>query len=521
MNNLFELVKSMSKNEKRHFKLFYSTYSKGEKSNYVKLFDAIDRLRNYDNDKLLKLLNDKKIAGRLAVEKSFLYRLILGSLRHYYAEKSVDSILKNSLLEAKILFNRRLFKQCEKILIRSEKIAIENEKYETLIEIARFYFGLYHRKYHFTDNRTLDTIYERLDSTVNMLNNLIKYKRLQDSYFQISKRSHHFARKRNEAREMRKIISHPLLKDKKSALSDSAKRIFYMLHAKYELSKRNYKEAGSYFLQQVMLSKIKAEKGVVDPNEHIGDKYNYLVTLLMFEKDVAVVKKGLFDFRSLSEKYSKMGIEREIRRLITYDSYFLELGYYTQNGLFEEAKSVSEAFEIKIIKEKDFCINPIESGWFYLGVLYFGLQDYVKSLHYFNMILNDPLSEEREDIACAAKIMILIVYYETENTDLMHYAVRSTYRYLMKRERVHPTEKILIDFIRKKMDKIFSKKDLTSELLIVEKKLIATFRKYPAEESFIKYFDIISWLRSKIENKSFAEIVRQRQRVLPVLSCRL
>src|SRR5690606_18709603 len=45
---LFELVRSLTKSEKRYFKLFAQMQGKDKK--YLLLFDAIDRLEEYDED---------------------------------------------------------------------------------------------------------------------------------------------------------------------------------------------------------------------------------------------------------------------------------------------------------------------------------------------------------------------------------------------------------------------------------------------------------------------------------------
>jgi len=47
-NELFDLIKSLSKSEKRFFKL-QSSLQSGDK-NYVRLFDCIDRMEEYDEE---------------------------------------------------------------------------------------------------------------------------------------------------------------------------------------------------------------------------------------------------------------------------------------------------------------------------------------------------------------------------------------------------------------------------------------------------------------------------------------
>ncbi|MBI4931145.1 MAG: hypothetical protein HY841_10305 [Bacteroidetes bacterium] len=87
--------------------------------------------------------------------------------------------------------------------------------------------------------------------------------------------------------------------------------------------------------------------------------------------------------------------------------------------------------------------------------------------------------------------------------------VRSTYRFLLKRNRLYKFEECILNFIRKKLSKIHSQKELLhsfSEL----KKEITQIMKDPFERGIIQDFDFVSWLESKIENRSFAEIVREK-----------
>ena len=51
---LFQLIKSLSKQEKRYFKLYASRHVIGEKNKYVQLFDAIDKQAAYNEEKIKK-----------------------------------------------------------------------------------------------------------------------------------------------------------------------------------------------------------------------------------------------------------------------------------------------------------------------------------------------------------------------------------------------------------------------------------------------------------------------------------
>src|SRR3989338_2385550 len=114
--DIFILIKSLSPSEKRYFKLFASQQAKEDKSAQIKLYDLLEKIEVYNeekvNNKLKPFVNQKQVGAI----KNYLFNLILKSLRNYYAETSTDLILNNFLQEAEILFDRGMIEQCEKIL---------------------------------------------------------------------------------------------------------------------------------------------------------------------------------------------------------------------------------------------------------------------------------------------------------------------------------------------------------------------------------------------------------------------
>ena len=103
-NELFDLVKSLTKSEKRFFKLS-SSLQTGDK-NYLKIFDAIDKQDEYDENALKNLFKKETFIKHFPSEKNHLYKLILKSLRAYHADNSVSSQLKQEIKNIEILYNK-------------------------------------------------------------------------------------------------------------------------------------------------------------------------------------------------------------------------------------------------------------------------------------------------------------------------------------------------------------------------------------------------------------------------------
>ena len=79
---LFQLIKSLSRGEKRNFKLLTQLTS-GDKK-YIQLFDAIDKESDYDESKIIKDLKDDDFTRQFSVAKNYLYNSILKSLAYFY-----------------------------------------------------------------------------------------------------------------------------------------------------------------------------------------------------------------------------------------------------------------------------------------------------------------------------------------------------------------------------------------------------------------------------------------------------
>ncbi len=130
-DTLFQLVKSLEKAEKRNFKLYIKRSSANEDLKIIELFDALDKLVEYDEQTLLKKLPSIK-KPQLANIKVHLYKQLLASLRLIKSADSIDMQLNEQLDYARILYNKGLYLQSLKILEKLTEIAKEHYKYNFL-----------------------------------------------------------------------------------------------------------------------------------------------------------------------------------------------------------------------------------------------------------------------------------------------------------------------------------------------------------------------------------------------------
>ena len=116
---LFQLIHSLEKAEKRHFKLYIKRNSAKEDLKIIQLFDAIAALPEYDDRILLKKLSSIE-KPQLANLKTHLYKQVLASLRLLKSNDSVDLQLHEQLDYARILYSKGLYYQSLKILDKAK-----------------------------------------------------------------------------------------------------------------------------------------------------------------------------------------------------------------------------------------------------------------------------------------------------------------------------------------------------------------------------------------------------------------
>ena len=135
-DNLFSLVKSLTKSEKRQFKLYVGRLGVNADSKFLNLFNLLDKAKTYNEEAILQSKIIKK--RQLANVKAHLYKQILISLKLNPSHHNVRSQIREQLDFASILYHKGLYKQGLKILDKAKDIAIANEEKNLASEIVEF-----------------------------------------------------------------------------------------------------------------------------------------------------------------------------------------------------------------------------------------------------------------------------------------------------------------------------------------------------------------------------------------------
>ena len=123
---IFQLIKSLTRSEKRHFRLFTNRQGSTDGLKFIQLFDALEALETYDEAQILAHVPSLKRV-QLANLKANLYKQLLSSLRVYHAGQNPDIQLHEQLDYARVLYNKGFYQQSLRML---EKVKVAARQVE-------------------------------------------------------------------------------------------------------------------------------------------------------------------------------------------------------------------------------------------------------------------------------------------------------------------------------------------------------------------------------------------------------
>jgi len=501
--SLFILIKSLTRTEKGYFKKLALRNSAKKSNIYIELFDAIDNQENYDKNSIAV---HKRYINLLPQYKQYLYKQILKSLEQYYHSQSPRTLLKNILNQVEILYNKTLYKQCLNLLVKAKKIAYDHERYRSALQICAWQRVIYAKVetiFAIAEEKNKQLIKEErqiLDVLINLNDFQSAYRDIKIYTAEMDK-----ARSTKQSKEIDRIFSHSVFKSEDNAKSFFAKSIYYGAYSDYHYRKGNLKKSAFFAKKVIELIQSEPKKS----NRFFDQMILYLNNLLTILLQIKEYDDFILNLEILKNLKTK-NPKTQLRILAT--SIILELQLYTQSGRYQAGLDIinkrcnsNDLFNNKLDPLEQIGLN------YYISYTYFISTNYFRAKEWINIILNYSHLELRGDFYYFARLMDLIICFELEEFELLEYKVKSVYRFFYKKERLYKFETALIDFIRTTLSTInvLDKNSLKDAFKLLKNNL-EKIAKNPYEQKALDLFDFTAWLESKIKDKSFASIIKER-----------
>ncbi len=500
---LFQLIKSLEKAEKRHFKLYIKRSSSREDLKIIQLFDAIDKGKDYDEKIILKKLPGIE-KPQFANLKAHLYKELLASLRLLKSTDSIDLQLHEQLDYARILYNKGLYLQSLKILERVKDLAKSYHQESFLIQVISLEKKIETLHITRSGEGAADRLTEEANAVNQQRNEITVLSNLALQLYQWYVKHGH-ARNVKDETGVRKFFKQNLQLDIKNLKGFYQLLYLYQSYCWYAFIRQDFLMYYRYSKKWVDLFKNEPMMITVETGHYIKGMHNLLTANFNL--------RNFKQFDKYLARFERFGLSKPANQ---HDNFRMQafvyltsakINQHLMSGTFGEGvklvpvieKGLDE-FQMYIDRHRVLVIQ------YKTALLYFGNGDYDASIDQLQKIINGPL-DMRIDLQCYARLLHLMAHFEMGNDAIIESLIKSVFRFMSKMENLTVVEEEMFKFLK---DNVY---ESAVKLKPGLKKLLQKIKQFENnryETRVFSYLDIISWVESKVYDKPMSEIVHEK-----------
>lgn len=500
---LLALISSLSKSEKRQFRLYVNRLGINADAKFLLLFDVMDKMHEYDEAKIL----ERKITTKqqLSNLKAHLYRQILISLRTNPSNQNTKILIREQLDFATILYNKGLYKQSLKILDKTKQMAVDLEEKDIAYEIVEFE-KIIESQY------ITRSIRSRADDLIADAKKLGKLNSLNSKLSNISLKlysmmlSNGYAKNDADKEEILDYFDNKMPKKDLDLMGFREKLWYYKAHVWKYLLLQDFVNAYKYSFHWVSLFYDNIEMIKNHPVWFIKGNSYLLNALFLLRKKQR--------FHHWFKKFEKTLQHKNFSRNENVDAVAFTVFYNAKmNQLFLDGDYKDAPKIIREIKEhKEFHDDKIDEHHimvlsFKMAATYFGNKDYQNCIAELEKIIHHKNSIVREDLYFNARILCLMAMLDSGLDENLDEFLEETERFYRKMKRPTSFHQITMQLFEEMNSAFPNEKKTVAQKFLKEYQLLA---ENPYNKRSFVYLDLISWLEALIKGKNISEVIREK-----------
>jgi hypothetical protein len=479
------LIKSLSKSEKRYFRL----QPMAEDGQHRLLFDAMEKLSTYDEEKILKLLKGSPMVDALSIAKNRLYHTLLKSLASFHHKATARAEVMRLLQSIEVLYNRGLHEQADKLVNSALKIARKNELSALHLELNEWKERILeamtvpaNERYELLNNNYTDT-----QAIVSSIQNEKEIACMKWSWF-AGYYTNGQARESSEQENNERLLAEIKAKQ---GISLEAQIKLLQLKGAVLLNAGKPKESLQSLMELFDVLKNNEWKNIQDKS--------VLRSALANASVISTQLNNVKDATSYLSQLESCFEENENKSLLHSTALTV---FLLQKNSQAAHEYIQEHKEILSVPEGEFD-NRMAHVWFQSAVVCFIQQEFKESERFIQKLLQHIPASELVHLQCIAQVFNLILHIELNNERYIPYALRNVQRFLVTRNKAFEGEKKILQFINEtlKKRKSIDEKEIWNWL---EKELLDVKKSDPL---FFTYFDFHKWAKARATKTDFASVV--------------
>jgi hypothetical protein len=414
---LFEIIKSMSMNEKRYFKIFCNRHIIGSQNKYVQLFTIFQKNKSFDDKSIVQSLIEHNYSLKfISSDMNYLKKILLKSLNEFHSEKTFEIKIKQQLISIEILFYKGLYQECLELINKAKKIKLYSESNYLMLELLNW-----EKKCTGYSQGLIKAI--EVNNTIERCFNQIKIdQEITDIYYKS------YLKKNN----LEKIHKTKILLDFESLIKsevllnnnhfDSLRlNIYYnLIFSNYYHVKREFSNELNYLIKALSFFDVNEVYKYENPLDYISISIRVIdIKKIGTSEDFYIELQKLRNFDKILDLQKEVVQERIF--LFTNQAELEHLLYVNQ---FDDAVVVLENI-LQAINTSKYNIEP----YYYIKIYYLIasinclIGDFSNGLKYINKVINTFKFSDRPNVFLRAEFLNIIIHYELKNYELVIRAI--------------------------------------------------------------------------------------------------
>lgn len=489
---LHALIHSLSPTEKRYFKLYANFSGQKPGNTYIRLFDRLNNMPEFDPKPFLKWVGTTSFASHLSTTVNLLMRLLLRSLKLYHAEHSPLDKARETYAYARILTEKGRYHLARRFLRRARKQAADLEASTLLLEILDLEKQLLFKSATRKLDDQLEDLQQEQNQQLELLDEKTRLSMLKD-------RHRSLRNKDNTLRAPERARRLAVLRDTEFADTPlpkgfEAQLYYHALQSQLAVQARDYREAHRAAACYIECWEAHPERRKNQPALYLQYLSDYLNTcILALQKTEA--QRTIEQILQIPVRTNDEKIELLKQSLTT------QLIYCLNAGEQEAGREVVQRIEQLLLSHgAQIPLSRRLSFYYNITTFHFYTEEYSQALRSLNRILNTANSDLRQGLQAFARIFQILLHYEIGDSDLAEYLLRSTQHFHKRHNQLFELEKEIFRTLR---TLIFAAQ--VSDALAALQKHYETLLELasdPAQKAPAGTWEFVFWVESKLSGAS-------------------
>ncbi len=499
---LWQLIRSMTANEKLFFKRNFALNGYGSKPLYLKLFDAIAAQKKYNEEAILKKFSPELTKKNIAFQKHYLQQQVSEAIAQYDNRNSTGHDIYNQILLIRVYRKKGLLDEAHALWKKAVVKARGTESYAKLNLLKTEFekmilFSSVHTSY--------DDLHSVFKGNIITYTEYAEMITLRDIYTEVLllKRKAHF----DLDDELKQRIN--LLLERVNATNTIPNRRSFWFRHYFGMSKATL----LYLLQDIATAFALLKDAWQDWRENqnfIGTDGEFYIEVL-YMINYAGILRGDYS-------YVQNTFNDQVNELITdpvQRANFEVIKFLAFNKIYNKTAKYDEVEKLnRFMKSRYQQWEPVlnadlnRTTNLSLGIGSFVLEQYDEALYYIKRGITYFKEGVREEHEAVAQILLLLTCYCMNNPKLFDAQYRATYNYFYKRKKKQPFETALVQCLHR----TFYMKEIKGRVNEYRKTL-AVFeanRDNVVQQLNLAIFNYYGWLESRAQRIGYRQYVERK-----------